>query len=160
MQTTKVHEEVHKTHVSLQTEFYDTSTIGDAYTNHIRETMFPEVNHGIVPKGANVLIQCKFIPSVSSGGIVLTDNTKKEEAYQCTIGKLVAMGALAYRDRQNPTKVWGEGKWADISDFVFVPKTGTRIVKTIEGEEYAFVLIPDTDIMAGFETLEGFNQFI
>ena len=122
------------------------------------EKFFPEVEHGIKPLGGQVLIQGKFIPAKTVSGIALPDEYREKESYLIRIGKVIAMGPLAYCNRET-TEPWKEGKWAEEGDFVYVPATGSVISKMINNERYTFVLLNDTEVVAKLDNLDGYSQF-
>lgn len=119
---------------------------------------FPKVDHGLVPKGNCLLIMGQHIPALTKGGIALTEDFKKTEGYQIAMGRVESMGPLAFKDKES-VEPWKEGNWCEIDDVIFLPRTGHRIQKHIDGEVYSFVLISDVDVLATVENLNGFSQF-
>ena len=88
------------------------------------EEAFPAVDPLMAPYGARVLIQIRAVKEkVTSAGIVIPEETKETEKWNTMIGKIIAIGPLAFkkRDTMGP---WPEGAWAQIGDFVRVPKWG------------------------------------
>ena len=53
----------------------------------------------------------------------MVEETKENEKWNNMIGKVVAVGPLAYKNRDTMTS-WPEGAWAQVGDFVRVPKWG------------------------------------
>jgi hypothetical protein len=51
------------------------------------------------------------------------DETKENEKWNNMVGKVVAFGPLAYKNRDT-MQAWPEGSWAQIGDFVRVPRWG------------------------------------
>ena len=85
---------------------------------------FPEVPPGIEPFGGRVVIQLRRVKKkVTSAGIILVEETKETEKWQNMIGKIVAMGPLAFKNRDT-MQPWVEGTWAQVGDYVRVPKWG------------------------------------
>ena len=85
---------------------------------------FPNVDPMIIPFGARVLVQLRAVKEkVSSAGILLPPETKETEKWNTQIGKVLAVGPIAFkqRDTSNP---WPEGAWAEVGDFVRVVKWG------------------------------------
>ena len=85
---------------------------------------FPDVDPMIIPFGARVLVQLRAVKEkVSSAGILLPPETKETEKWNTQIGKVLAVGPIAFkqRDTSNP---WPEGAWAEVGDFVRVVKWG------------------------------------
>lgn len=85
---------------------------------------FPGVNPGMAPLGGRVVVQLRRIKKTATGSrIILVAETKENEKWQNMIGKVVAIGPLAYKNRDTMTS-WPEGAWAEVGDFVRVPKWG------------------------------------
>ena len=95
---------------------------------------FPEVNPGQVPFGGRVIVQLRRIKK-TSGRIIIVDETKENEKWNNMIGKVVAFGPLAYKNRDT-MQSWPEGSWAQVGDFVRVPRWGgDRWERRVPGEE-------------------------
>ena len=85
---------------------------------------FPTVDPLMAPYGARVLIQLRAVKEkVTSAGIYIPEDTKETEKWNTMIGKVIALGSLAFCDRET-MKPWPEGTWAAVGDFVRVPKWG------------------------------------
>lgn len=85
---------------------------------------FPDVDPGMVPYGGRVIVQLRRIKKkTTSAGIILVEETKEAEKWQNMIGKVVAMGPLAFKNRDT-MEPWPEGTWASVGDYVRVPKWG------------------------------------
>jgi len=88
------------------------------------EEAFPLVDPLMRPYGARVLVQLRAVKDkVTKSGIMLVEETKETEKWNTMIGKIVAIGPLAFmkRDTMEP---WPEGAWAQVGDYVRVPKWG------------------------------------
>ena len=85
---------------------------------------FPDVDPGARPFGDRVLVQLRNAKRVSAGGIVLPPETRDQEKWLTTVAKVIAIGPLAFRDRDDPSKTWPEGVWAQAGEFVRCPKWG------------------------------------
>jgi co-chaperonin GroES (HSP10) len=83
---------------------------------------FPDVSAGQVPLGGRVIVQLRRIKK-NAGKIILVEETKENEKWNNMIGRVVAIGPLAYRNRETMA-TWPEGSWAQIGDFVRVPRWG------------------------------------
>jgi co-chaperonin GroES (HSP10) len=83
---------------------------------------FPDVNPGQRPFGGRVIVQLRRIKK-RAGRIIIVDETKENEKWNNMIGKVVAIGSLAFKNRDT-MQPWAEGAWAEIGDFVRVPKWG------------------------------------
>ena len=120
------------------------------YENALAEA-FPAVNAGIQPFGSRVLIQIRTAKSKTAGGIILTADTSDTEKWNTQVGKVVAVGPLAFKNR-NTMESWPEGNWCTEGDFVRVAKYGgdrwgVPIPDAPHGEAAMFVIFNDLDIM-------------
>jgi len=95
---------------------------------------FPDVPAGQAPLGGRVIVQLRRIKK-NAGKIILVEETKENEKWNNMIGRVVAIGPLAYRNRDTMA-TWPEGSWAQIGDFVRVPRWGgDRWERPVVGEE-------------------------
>ena len=114
---------------------------------------FPEVSAGQKPFGGRVVVQLRRIKKTTASKIILVAETKETEKWQNMIGRVVEVGPLAFknRDTMNP---WPEGSWAQVGDYVRVPKWGgdrwEREVPNEEGNEdpVLFMTINDHELIA------------
>jgi len=83
---------------------------------------FPDLKSGMEPLGGRVIVQLRRIKK-KTGVIVLVEETKENEKWNNMIGKVVSVGPLAYKNRDTMAS-WPEGSWAEVGDFVRVPKWG------------------------------------
>jgi co-chaperonin GroES (HSP10) len=83
---------------------------------------FPDVKPGQHPFGGRVIVQLRRIKK-TSGRIIFVEETKENEKWNNMIGKVVAIGPLAFKNRDT-MQPWAEGSWAEIGDFVRVPRWG------------------------------------
>jgi len=86
------------------------------------EWAFPKVKAGQTPLGGRVIVQLRRIKK-KAGMIIIVDETKENEKWNNMIGKVVALGPLAYKNRDT-MESWPEGTWAQVGDFVRVPRWG------------------------------------
>ena len=86
------------------------------------EDIFPVVDPNGEPFGSRVLVQIRR-PKQKKGSIYLVENTTKTELDNTCVAKVVAVGPLAYKNR-NTMEPWTEGQWCDVGSYVFVPKYG------------------------------------
>lgn len=84
---------------------------------------FPNVKPGMDPFGGRVVIQLRRIKRKTAGKIILVEETKENEKWNNMIGKVVAIGPLAFKNRDT-MQPWPEGTWAQVGDYVRVPKWG------------------------------------
>ena len=110
---------------------------------------FPELDFGISPTGSRVLVQIRR-PKTKIGSILLSDYTKDAEQDNTQVAKVIAVGPLAFRNR-NTMEQWPEGAWYKKGDFVFVSKYGgarwRRDIPDQKGEKVEFVIFNDLDIV-------------
>ena len=85
---------------------------------------FPDVKAGMEPFGGRVVVQLRRIKKkTTKAGIILVEETKENEKWNNMIGKVVAIGPLAFKNRDT-MQPWPEGTWAQVGDYVRVPKWG------------------------------------
>lgn len=114
---------------------------------------FPDVSAGQAPLGGRVIVQLRRIKK-NAGKIILVEETKENEKWNNMIGRVVAIGPLAYRNRETMA-TWPEGCWAQVGDFVRVPRWGgDRWERLVVGEENGdlspvlFMTINDHEVIA------------
>ena len=75
--------------------------------------------------GYHVLIRPLSVRSETKGGIIMPDSLKDDIQYLTTVGKVVKVGELAYKDKQK----FSEGAWCSKGDFVCYGKhTGQKFL--------------------------------
>ena len=115
------------------------------------EWAFPEVDVGVEPLGSRVLVQLRRVKKTTESGIILANDSREHEKHNTQVAKVVSLGSLAFKKRDT-MEPWPEGVWADIGDFVRVPKYGgDRFEVKIpdEPEEPAlFMLVNDHELIA------------
>lgn len=96
-------------------------------SNDIEQTLeeaFPLVDPLMAPYGARVLVQLRAVKEkVTAAGIFIPEEVKETEKWNTMIGKVIAIGPLAFKKRES-MEPWPEGSWASVGDFVRVPKWG------------------------------------
>ncbi len=96
-------------------------------SNDIEQTLeeaFPVLDPLMAPYGARVLVQLRAVKEkVTTAGIFIPEETKEVEKWNTMIGKVIAVGPLAFKMRET-MQSWPEGAWAREGDFVRVPKWG------------------------------------
>ena len=115
---------------------------------------FPNVNPGQRPYGGRVIVQLRRIKK-KRGRIIIVDETKENEKWNNMIGKVVAIGPLAFKNKDT-MQPWVEGSWAEIGDYVRVPRWGgdrwERLVPGEANEEYPdpvlFMTLNDHELIA------------
>jgi len=115
---------------------------------------FPDVQPGQRPFGGRVIVQLRRIKK-TAGRIIIVDETKENEKWNNMIGKVVAIGPLAFKNRDT-MQPWAEGSWAEIGDYVRVPRWGgdrwerfvpTEIDEAVQ-EPVLFMTINDHELIA------------
>ena len=96
-------------------------------SNDIEQTLeeaFPKVDPLMAPYGGRVLVQLRAVKEkVTSSGIFIPEETKETEKWNTMIGKVLAVGPLAFKKRDN-MEPWPEGAWCQVGEYVRVPKWG------------------------------------
>lgn len=112
---------------------------------------FPSVDPGIAPLGSRVLVQIRRVKKTTASGIILANESREHEKYNTQIAKVIEIGPLAFKKRDT-MEPWPEGVWADVGDFVRVPKYGGdrfEVQISEEPEEPAlFMLLNDHELIA------------
>lgn len=114
---------------------------------------FPDVSPGQKPFGGRVVVQLRRIKKTTASKIILVAETKETEKWQNMIGRVVEIGPLAFKNRET-MESWPEGSWAQVGDYVRVPKWGgdrwEREVPNEEGNEdpVLFMTINDHELIA------------
>lgn len=114
------------------------------------EQAFPDVQAGVVPLGARVLVQVRRAFTRTRSGIVLPEETRETVKWNSQVARVVALGPLAFRNREtmNP---WAEGVWVKAGDFVRVPRwNGDRIEVQVDDDmgPVTFVCFNDHELIA------------
>ena len=74
--------------------------------------------------GFHVLVRPVTVKSKTKGGIFIPDSTKDDMSYLTTVGKVIALGELAYKDMDK----FPNGAWCNIGDYVCYGKhAGTKL---------------------------------
>lgn len=97
---------------------------------------FPDVNAGQAPFGGRVIVQLRRVKKTVNGGrIILVAETKESEKWNNMIGKVISVGPLAFKNRETMAS-WPEGSWAEVGDYVRVPRWGgDRWERAVPGED-------------------------
>jgi len=84
----------------------------------------PEVVPLMAPYVGRVVVLLRAVTEkVTEAGLLLPEETKETEKWNTMIGKVIAIGPLAFKKRDT-MEPWPEGSWAAEGDFVRVPKWG------------------------------------
>ena len=96
-------------------------------SNDIEQTLeeaFPTIDPLMAPYGGRVLVQLRAVKEkVTAAGLYIPEETKEAEKWNTMIGKVIAIGPLAFKNRETMAS-WPEGAWAQVGEFVRVPKWG------------------------------------
>ena len=98
------------------------SVKNDKWITDVEEMADPDV----LPElpGYHVLIRPVSVKSVTKGGIYIPDSTKDDMSYLTTVGRVVALGELAYLDKEK----FPAGAWCKVGDYVSYGKLiGTKL---------------------------------
>lgn len=129
------------------------------YTAEELAKAFPDVDPGFEPFGSRVIVQLRSPKTITKGGIILTDDDKDTEKWNTQIGKIRAVGSVAFRNRTT-LEPWPEGNWVHVGDYVRIPKFNQDKweVDVLCGEKNVmgqpiptrvlFMLINDIDLLA------------
>lgn len=125
---------------------------------------FPEVEPGAKPCGAKILVQLRTLKEKTSGGIVLVEETKKYNEGNTQVGRIVAVGGIAFRDRSTGDE-WKEGKWAEVGDIVILPRwAGFRVevpIPDAPDSNAIFAIFDDTNVQMVVESnFESFDKLL
>lgn len=125
----------------------------DSFQSNVTQSLkdaFPDVDPNTIPLGARVLVQLRRVSKRTQSGIVLVEETKETVKWNGQVAKVVALGPLAFRNREN-AEAWPEGMWVKEGDFIRVPRwNGDRIEVPVKDEEdpVTFVVFNDHEIIA------------
>ena len=101
--------------------------MGKAVKNNLWITDPEEVKDPeVLPElpGFHVLVRPVSVKSQTKGGILLPDSTKDDISYLTTVGKILALGDLAYLDKDK----FPAGSWCTVGDYVCYGKhSGTKL---------------------------------
>jgi len=95
---------------------------------------------GIIPTGGHILILPDPTERTTAAGLIIPDTVADKEQAAATSGKVVSVGASAWKDID-------EGKpWAEVGDRVSYARYAGVVMKG--HDELNYVLINDNDILA------------
>jgi co-chaperonin GroES (HSP10) len=123
-------------------------------------TAFPNVVPGVRPLGPRVLVQLRTVRERTSSGIVMVNDTRDFNKSITQLARIISLGPIAFCNRSTGER-WPEGVWANVGDFVRIPKHGgDRFERKIPGEKdetAIFVTIQDHEILSIVEP-EAFTE--
>ncbi len=111
------------------------------------EQAFPEAPLPMTVFGTRVLVQLRSPANKTKGGIALPEHTQQREADIVQVGKVLAVGPVAFCNRNTGQK-WPEQDWAHVGEFIFTPRYGGDRwkIKNAAGEEVFYGLFNDLDL--------------
>ena len=117
----------------------------------VREA-FPDVDPCFRPFGGRIVVQMRLPKKKLSSGIILPEDSRDTERAQTPIGVIRSMGPLAFKNRDT-LENWGEGVWAQVGDFVRVPRwTGDRFEKKLDDDTVVeFFIMNDHELIGAVE---------
>lgn len=129
------------------------------------EDVFPKCDPGAAPLGDRVLVQLRTPKKKSSGGIIFTPETQDQDKWMTSIGRVISVGPLAFKDRST-MEPWPEGVWAEPGQFVRCPKHGGDRWEIALGDEpdaprARFVIYRDRELIARiYGDPMGFTDYV
>ena len=88
-------------------------------SNDIEQTLeeaFPTIDPLMAPYGGRVLVQLRAVKEkVTAAGLYIPEETKEAEKWNTMIGKVIAIGPLAFKNRETMAS-WPEGAWAQVGE--------------------------------------------
>ena len=123
-----------------------TVPMGRSIKNDMWITQEEVPNPDILPElpGYHVLVRPVSIKAETKGGILLPDSTREDMAYLTTVGQVVVLGDLAYKDKEK----FPNGPWCNLDDYVCYGKHAGQKIK-YKGIRY--VLLYDDQVMMRVE---------
>lgn len=74
--------------------------------------------------GINILVRPVHVEAKTKGGILLTDKLQDDASYLTNVGKVLAIGSLAYTQEE-----FGGESWCKVGDYVLLPKLAGNKIK-------------------------------
>ena len=100
--------------------------LGKALKNNAWITDDEKNDPDILPElpGYHILVRPISIKTETKGGILLPDAVKEDISYLTTVGRVLKIGNLAYKDKDK----FPDGAWCDVNDYVCYGKhAGTKL---------------------------------
>ena len=123
-----------------------TVPMGRSIKNDMWITQEEVPNPDVLPElpGYHVLVRPVSIKAETKGGILLPDSTREDMAYLTTVGQVIVLGDLAYKDKEK----FPNGPWCNLDDYVCYGKHAGQKIK-YKGIRY--VLLYDDQVMMRVE---------
>lgn len=131
------------------------------FSNHISfsyesiEEAFPEFDPEFRVFGSRILLQVRSPKKQTSRGIILIDEVKETELWNTQVGKVIAIGPVAFRNRTT-LEPWPEGDWCEVGQYVRFPiYGGDKCIRTIrkgepDEQEVLTVELNDLDLLGEY----------
>jgi hypothetical protein len=125
-------------------------------TSGTLEEAFPDIDPNHIPMGSDVLLQVLIAKSTVGSKIKSEDGSEKQLVLpeevraiiqaNVQVAKIIAVGPLAFHNR-NTGQPWPEGAWANVGDYVKIPRYGgDRWEVKYGGGVVMFVQFRDLDL--------------
>lgn len=95
------------------------------------------------PRGWHVLALQYVRGEASKGGILFSDQTKKEDVYQGRVGLVLALGEDAYKGDK-----FSSGPWCKPGDWIIWPPVEAAAARFAYGKDVTLVLLADDRVLA------------
>lgn len=86
---------------------------------------FPEIDCNEIPLGDCIIVQLKLPPKKFSSGLIMLHETREQENYDNTVGKVISIGADSFKyfsKEEGALKKWPGERWYEVGDYVRIPK--------------------------------------
>lgn len=105
-------------------------------TRQALDEAFPPVRVDFQPFGGRILVQIRRAAARTKSGFYLPSEAKDAERWNASVGKVIAIGPLAFKKRDT-MESWPEGVWAAVGDYVRAPRYGGDRweVEALDGSE-------------------------
>lgn len=122
------------------------------------EQYFPNVDPGVQPCGAQVLVQLRTVRK-KVGLIHLVDDTVDFNNGNTQVMRVVKIGHIAFRNRETG-ELWTEGAWANVGDIIIAPRWGGfRFEIPIEGTDDKAIFAVFDDVGVKMVVEQNFEVF-
>lgn len=103
----------------------------------------PVNNSGIIPMQFKLVVEVSTVEKITSGGIIVPDNSADRRQFDITRGKIVAVGPAAFTDNDQ----YPEGtRVPQVGDVIWFDKHAGTQMKSKRDQTILFRVIEDTDI--------------
>jgi co-chaperonin GroES (HSP10) len=114
-------------------------------------TPLTEADLPVLPMFWNVIVEPLMPPEKTKGGILLSEETQEVERIQCTIGRVLAIGDLAFKGKTSSGIALGECPRAaalKAGQFVLFAKHTGQKIKIRKGDrQRLIILLSDSELL-------------